>query len=241
VCRLLTVQVAAPSFFRVFIRMNRFAVDPIALQRRYGTLTREAFDKLLDTLDPERQAAAEKYERIRQRLTNFFEYRGCSSPEDYADTTINCAAKKLSEGCLIYSSDPLRFFIGIARNILQEYWEQSSKSAASLDCLTDAEHPRVDAIDTMQREEDLNRSEAELKCLEECLEQTGNNNRELIVAYYIGEKGQKIRNRKRLAAELEIGPTALRLRAFRLRAKLERCVKTCLERVRPKQNHSYTN
>ena len=221
--------------------MKRFVVDSITLQRRHGTLTREAFDKLLDSLDPDRQAAAEEYERIRQRLANFLEYRGCSSPDDYADITINCAAKKLEEGKQIYSSDPLSFFIGIARNILLEYWEAAPKRAFSLDHLSIGEHPRVDAIETIRCEEDLSRSESELNCLEECLEKTGHQNRELIVGYYIGEKAQKIQNRKRLAAKLDIAPAALRLRAFRLREKLEDCVKTCFEALAPKQNHSYTN
>lgn len=208
-------------------------MDPIVLQRRHATLTREAFDKLLESLDLDRHAAAEKYERIRQRLANFFEYRGCSSPDDYADITINCAAKKLDEGSQIYSSDPLSFFIGIARNILLEYWEQAPKRASSLDHLPDIEHPRGDVIDIMQRKEELSRSEAELDCLEECLAQSGLENRELIIGYYIGEKGQKIRNRKRLAAELDIAPAALRLRAFRLRAKLEGCVKNCFAAALP--------
>lgn len=216
-------------------------MDTIALQRRHATLTREAFDKLLETLDADRQTAAEKYERIRRRLVNFFEYRGCSSPEDYADITINCAAQKISKGTAISASDPLSFFLGIARNFLKEYWEQAPKRAASLDCLADVEHPRVEAIETMQREEERSRSEAELECLEECLKKTERQNRELIVGYYIGEKGQKIRNRKRLAAELDIGPTALRLRAFRLRTKLEDCVKSCFAALAPKQNQFYTN
>ena len=213
-------------------------MDSIVLQRRHANLTREAFDKLLDSLDPDRQKAAEKYERIRQRLANFFEYRGCASPDDYADITINCAAKKLDEGSHIYASDPLSFFIGIARNILQQYWEQAPKRAASLDHLSTAEHPRVDANESMQREEDRSRSEAELTCLEECLEQTGSQNRELILGYYVGEKGQKIRNRKQLAAEFNIAPAALRLRAFRVRAKLEGCVKNCFAVLAMKQNHS---
>jgi RNA polymerase sigma factor (sigma-70 family) len=221
--------------------MKRFVVDSITLQRRHGTLTQEAFDKLLDSLDADRQKAAEKYERIRQRLANFFEYRGCASPEDYADTTINCAARKLDSGSQIYSSDPLSFFVGIARNILQEYWEQVPKLATSLDHLPNTHHPFVDAIDAIQREEDRDRSEAELKCLEDCLEKTGSENRELIMSYYVGEKGQKIRNRKRLAEELNIAPGNLRLRAFRLRAKLEGCVKNCFETLALKQNHSYTN
>lgn len=216
-------------------------MDSIVLQRRHATLTQEAFDKLLDSLDSDRQTAAEKYERIRLRLANFFEYRGCSSPDDYADITINCAAKKLDEGSQIYSSDPLSYFIGIARNILQEYWELSSRRAASVDELSIAEHPRVDAIETIQREEDRSRSEAELTCLEECLDQSGERSRDLILGYYVGEKGQKIRNRKQLAAEFNLAPAALRLRAFRVRARLEGCVKNCFEALAMKQNHTYTD
>lgn len=204
-------------------------MDPTVLQRRHATLTREAFDKLLESLDLDRQTAAEKYERIRQKLANFFEYRGCAAPDDYADITINCAAKKLDEGIQIYATDPLSFFIGIARNILLEYWELAPRRAASLDELHDVEHPRADVIDIAQRKEELSRSEAELECLEDCLQQSGVEDRELIIGYYIGEKGEKIRNRKRLAAELDIAPAALRLRAFRLRAKLEGCVKTCFQ------------
>lgn len=213
----------------------------IALQKRHGTLTREVFDKLLATLDSNREVAAEKYERIRRRLVNFYEYRGCSAPDEYADVTINCAAKKLNEGSEIYSSDPLSFFIGIARNILQEYWEQAPRRATSLEDLSDGGHPWEDPFQSMQREEDLNRSELELNCLERCLEDITHQNRDLIISYYVGEKSQKISNRKRLATELDIAPANLRLRAFRLREKLESCVKGCLKELAAKQNPTFAN
>ena len=216
-------------------------MESLALQRRHGSLTREAFDKLLARLDPNREAAAEQYERIRRRLTNLFEYRGCSSPEEYADITINCAAKKISEGTEIYSSDPLSFFMGIARNILQEYWEQVPRRTASLEELSEAQHPWEDPIQSMQREEELQRSESELKCLELCLEGIPDENRDLIVGYYVGEKSLKINNRKRLAAQLDVAPGNLRLRAFRLREKLESCVRGCLEGPGLKQNPASAN
>ena len=216
-------------------------MDSTVLQKRHGTLTREAFDKLLASLDPNREVAAQKYERIRGRLANFFEYRGCSSPDDYADVTINCAAKKISEGSEIYSNNPLSFFIGIARNILQEYWELASRRATSLEDLSDSEHPWEDPAQSMQREEDLNRSESEMRCLEQCMDDITHQNRELIIGYYVGEKGQKINNRKRLAAELDIAPANLRLRAFRLREKLESCLKGCLEGLPTKQNPIFPN
>jgi RNA polymerase sigma factor (sigma-70 family) len=216
-------------------------MDSIALQKRHGTLTREAFNKLLANLDSNREVAAEKYERIRRRLASFFEYRGCSSPDDYADLTINCAAKKIDEGSEIYSSDPLSFFIGIARNILQEYWEQVPRRTASLEDLSDGEHPWEDPAQSMQREEDLNRSELEMNCLEQCLESINHQNRDLIISYYVGEKSQKINNRKRLAAEFDIAPANLRLRAFRLREKLENCIEGCLNELAVKQNPIFPN
>jgi len=216
-------------------------VESIALQRRHGSLTREAFDMLLARLDPNRDAAAEQYERIRGRLTNLFEYRGCSSPEEYADITINCAARKISEGTEIYATDPLSFFMGIARNILQEYWEQVPRRNASLEDLSEAQHPWEDPIQSIRREEELQRSESELKCLEQCLEDIPDENRDLIVGYYVGEKSQKIINRKKLAAQLDVAPANLRLRAFRLREKLETCVRGCLEISGMKQNSTSAN
>ena len=211
------------------------------MQKRHGTLTREAFDKLLATLDPNREAAARQYERIRGRLTNLFEYRGCSTPEEYADITINCAAKKISEGTEIYASDPLSFFMGIARNILQEYWELAPRRAYSLEDLSEAEHPSEDPSQSMRREEDLLKSELELKCLEQCLEDIPQESRDLIVGYYVGEKSHKIGNRKKLAAQLDVAPANLRLRAFRLREKLESCVRGCVEGLALKQNLASAN
>ena len=135
----------------------------------------------------------------------------------------------------------MSFFIGIARNILQEYWELAPRRATSLEDLPDGEHPWDDPVQSMQREEDLNRSESEMRCLELCLEDITHQNRDLIISYYVGEKSQKINNRKRLAAELDIAPANLRLRAFRLREKLESCLKGCLAELPTKQNPISTN
>src|ERR1043165_1611062 len=62
------------------------------------TLTQEAFDKLLIALGGDRDSGSEKYLELRTNLTRFFEWRGCSFPEDHADETINRMAKKVAEG-----------------------------------------------------------------------------------------------------------------------------------------------
>jgi hypothetical protein len=45
-------------------------------------LSQEAFDALLDWLDPDREQAGIKYEQIRLRLIKIFTGRGCSDAED---------------------------------------------------------------------------------------------------------------------------------------------------------------
>ncbi|HEY9501290.1 MAG TPA: hypothetical protein VIR01_06680, partial [Pyrinomonadaceae bacterium] len=62
------------------------------------TLTKEAFDKLLESLAPDRDSAANKYLEIRANLLKFFEWRGCPFPEDHADETFNRVARKIVDG-----------------------------------------------------------------------------------------------------------------------------------------------
>jgi len=70
--------------------------------------------------------------------------------------------------------------------------------------------------------------EQRLDCLERCLDQLSPNDREVIRTYYTGDTGIKIQNRRQLAESLGIPINALRIRALRIREKLEDCVETCL-------------
>ena len=45
------------------------------------SLTKDAFDRLLSVLDPDRNEAGLKYERIREKLTNLFRWRGRLDPK----------------------------------------------------------------------------------------------------------------------------------------------------------------
>jgi DNA-directed RNA polymerase specialized sigma24 family protein len=53
----------------------------------------------------------------------------------------------------------------------------------------------------------------------------------VILAYYEDKGVAKIRHRKKIAEELGITVTALRLRVFHIRAQLSRCLEECLERA----------
>jgi len=173
-------------------------------------LTQDAFDSLLVWLHPNREHAGQKYEDIRMRLIKIFTCRGCSEAEDLADETINRVASKLDQIAEGFVGDPARYFYGVANKIHLEYLRR--KPAPEL--------PVPSA--------EVNDFEEEFNCLERCMSQLTAENRTLVLEYYQDEKQAKINHRKRLAEHLGIALNALRIRAYRIRASLEKCVTNCV-------------
>lgn len=191
----------------------------ISAARQKWTLTQEAFDKLLIALGGgDRESGSEKYLEIRSNLTRFFEWRGCSFPEDHADETINRIAKKVAEGEQILN--PSGYAMGVARLLLLEILKSRQREQSALTEMGQASEPIVDPDDGEDR----------LECLRDCLQNLSADNRELILQYYQGEKSEKIRNRKNLLDRLGISVNTLRMRALRLRDRLQGCVEQCMAR-----------
>jgi RNA polymerase sigma factor (sigma-70 family) len=201
---------------------------PPSLKKEW-VLTREAFDKLLACLDQDRARAADKYEEIRSALITFFEHRGCLSPEEYTDQTINRVTRRLSEGKEIYANNAASYFYGVARNLLKEYWESPERRAFERESLPQAGAPSQDQIEVQQQESQLLLRERRFDCLEKCLEALTPQNREIVRQYYQGETAIKVKNRKSLAQRLGIPLNALRNRVLRIRERLEDCVSSCLK------------
>jgi DNA-directed RNA polymerase specialized sigma24 family protein len=185
------------------------------------SLTPEAFDKLLASLDADPETAGEKYEQVRGGLVCFFEWRGAPFPEDHADETLNRIARKLDEGDQV--NDPFSYAYGVARLLLLEVYKSRERERAALAHLPAPGQPSRDDSDD---DSESRRSD----CLGQCLDGLPQETRELVTAYYQGERRTKIDNRKALADRLGIPLNALRLRARRLRERLEICVETCMNR-----------
>jgi DNA-directed RNA polymerase specialized sigma24 family protein len=213
-------------------------VERPATRKKDWILTQEAFDRLLARLDPDLERGGQRYESIRRGLITFFECRGSSSPEDHADETINRVARRLMEGKEIYTGNPADYFYGVARYVLKEHW--SAPSAASLDSPASVPHPSQDPEELGERHFERRRDEQRLDCLERCLDELAPKDRDLIGAYYQGETSVKIQNRKQLAEKLAIPLNALRIRALRIREKLEACVAQCMDRV-PENETSFAD
>lgn len=175
------------------------------------TLTQESFDALLAWLDPDREQAGQKYEDIRRRLIKIFTCRGCATPEDLADESINRVMRRLNDIREEYTGDRALYFFGVANRVFLEYRKNPPPPARM---------PVPESSEDMERE---------YVCLEHCVESLQPKNRELVIRYYQQEKRAKIDDRKQLAAQLGIALNALRIRAHRIRTNLQRCMQECLE------------
>ena len=197
--------------------------------KKEWVLTQNAFDQLLTLLDSDREQAADRYEDLRQMLITFFEFRGSLHPEEQADETINRVARRMSEGQQINASSIETYAYAIARNIWREYIAQPHRAFSSFDELLLSKHshqsPRELKIQAAERDE----LEKRLDCLERCLQASPPQQRELITNYYQGEREAKIKSRKELAEALGVSLNALRIRASRLRDRIEECVNICLK------------
>ena len=190
-----------------------------ATPRAKWVLTQAAFDRLLSCLNAEREAAGQKYVEIRGNLIRFFEWRGCAFPEDHADETINRVARRVSQGEEI--RNPAGYFLGVGRLVLLEVYKEREKQQRALGEL-------AYASPEPQHSDDL---EPRAECLKRCLEGHTPDNRELILEYYQGEKAAKIETRRKLSERLKTPLNTLRMRALRLRERLQICVTDCLKEL----------
>jgi DNA-directed RNA polymerase specialized sigma24 family protein len=198
-------------------------MDGPSTLKKDWTVTQAAFDRLLQQLDPDRERAGEVYEQIRNKLTKFFQWRGCATPEDYADRTIDRVARRVGEGAEFQTQNVYVFFHGVAINVLREHWKEVQK--ADVKPLDEVQPPQ--AADTAPETE---QKERKLECLDGCVQRLPANQLVLITEYHQGEGGAKIARRNELAKQLNIPLNALRIRAYRIRGELETCISECVKR-----------
>ena len=196
--------------------MDSVENPPVGTSRKW-TVTAEAFDNLLAVFDPDRDTAARKYLDVRANLVRFFEWRGCPFPEDHADETFNRMARKIADGEEI--QNPSGYVMGVARFLVLEINKSHSRQREALDEYQKSYNEAVDEPDS--------ETETRIDCLQKCLQQLSSDNRELIIQYYQGDKGAKIENRRKLGERLGVAINTLRMRAQRVRERLQLCVEEC--------------
>jgi RNA polymerase sigma factor (sigma-70 family) len=181
--------------------------------RRSVVINEESFETLLAWLDQNREIAGQKYEVIRAGLIRIFVSKGFSDAEDLADTVMNRVTKKLPEIRDTYVGEPVRYFHGVARNIIRETLRRREIATETLPGFSEEVESHSDEYD----------------CLVKCLRFLAREKRELILDYHIYDGRDKVEHHRHMAEELGISEGALRGRAHHLRGSLEKCVQQCLE------------
>lgn len=178
-------------------------------------LTPEAFAKLLAAFSPNQEEAGQLYLSFHLKLVRFFEWKCCRDAEHLVDVTFNRVARKLCEGQAI--ENVRAFSRGVAEIVLKESWKQQDRLAPE-QAIESISYESVDDDDMRERR---------LKCLDECLAKQPPENRALVLDYF-GQEAKAKEIHDTMATRLGISLNALRIRVFRIREKLEKCLELCM-------------
>ena len=183
-------------------------------------LTKEGLSLLLERLDTGRADPATEYQDLRLRLYKYFVWKGCPrlKADNLADTTIDRVASKLEQGVEVRSIRA--YSCEVARFVFLEFLRADMEEAAGDELPDVFVYPgNPSALDER------------LPCLKKCLNETvrDGDEKRMILDYYGDDDGQKLKvRRKRLAKQFNVSVNALKVRACRLRMRLEKCVLNCI-------------
>ena len=190
-----------------------------------ANLSPEAFHLLLERLDSDSSKAADRYEMLHLKLTKTITWKGCpeADAEMLADVTLDRIATRIEGGELIENMNAYAY--QVLRFVWLEYSRKRIEEAAGDDLPEVAVAPDTSVFDEPS---------VRLNCLRKCMNEVvpDDADRTLIVGYYDAESGKKNKDqRKDLAAKLGLTMNTLKVKACRLRARLEKCINECVERA----------
>lgn len=143
-----------------------------------------------------------------------FVSKGISDAGHSADETMDRVMKRLPDIRDSYVGDPVKYFHGVARNLIRE-------------AMRGKEVPTEAIPECLMKEPDVSET---AECLSRCLKQLPRDKRDLILDYHLYHGKAKIEHHRQMAGELAISEGALRTRAHHLRVSLEKCVLECIDR-----------
>ncbi len=175
------------------------------------SVDQEEFEALLDLFSANREAAGERYERLRRGLLRYFQYRGCQDPSNLVDVTFDRVARRANEFDPSLSERPEQFIYGFAAYIALESKRDLGR-----------EMP-IEGIELLAARE-LTLGDIDLERLEACLDGLAPADRDLITEYYSADGAERIKLRQSMCGRLNLTPTAIYARISRIRRKLRSCI-----------------
>ncbi|MEO1366420.1 MAG: hypothetical protein AAFX50_04540, partial [Acidobacteriota bacterium] len=131
--------------------------------------------------------------------------------EDLADETLNRVIRKVEEGAPVSRDAVGRYAAGVAHRVFLEHLREARRTSPA-----PPESTRPPWVARGRETTDFR-----LHHLERGLDALSAEERSLILRYYAGGPRERIPERRRLAEDLGIRANHLRIRAYRIRAKLE--------------------
>ena len=209
-------------YLHVPVRRDRFVVISSATLLvlnafRYvfvaNNLDARSYSLLLRTLSPDEGVAASAYSSLRSSLVRFFELKGDLDGDRSADETLDRVSAKLSGDVLI--EDLTKYSFGVARLVFLENLRKVQSQEKALKSYQ-FENQRT-AVD------DDTDGFAKMR---ECFDSILPSDRELLQKYFADMSRSELdEERRRLAESLGASQNNLRLKIFRLRRRLEDCVR----------------
>lgn len=197
--------------------MTRRALEPTHLEG------------LLQQLSPDREQAGRQYEQLRRRLITVFAGRRCLDPEALADETLDRVARKIAEspGWAGESTAATPLVFGVAWNVARESFRERRPVSMP---------EGWDPAGSCRREE-TDEAERTQRCLDGCLAQLPDKDRDLLLAYFRETRGTRIALRSRLAKEMGLSATGLRVKVHRLVTTMRVCLGACCGRLPGRNGH----
>jgi DNA-directed RNA polymerase specialized sigma24 family protein len=162
-------------------------------------------DKLLRLFGDDPDQASDALRHVLRLMVKYFRWRKLPEPEDLAQEVLVRGLTRLARG--VIAPDPIRYFYGVAGNVLREDRRLSYKAQAL----------NLDEVMLSLLPVDY-RDPAMVILVDEYLALLPPRDADLLVRYHTDDRAA-------LAAELGIGSGALRTRVFRVKETLDRRIR----------------
>lgn len=177
-------------------------------------LTSKNLTKLLAAFSDNRATAGVAYTKLRDSLVRFFRLKGDFDPDDAADETLDRVASKISQNIPI--PDLTKFSFGIARFVFLERIKNNGKEQIA------AQGFYGDKLLSMPEVE----KNDDFSPLRECFNRLTDNEKQVLQDYFADlPHPNLLEHRKKIQMKYNISLSGLRVKIFRLRERLENCLK----------------
>lgn len=178
----------------------------------------KSLQKLIDFCSSNENPGGFSYNELRESLVKSFRLKADTDPETAADLALDRVAFKVTQSVKI--EDLTKYSIGVARFIFLERLKQNK-------------HERLAADEfysnRIVEETDTEETDVQLRKWRECFETLANDERELLRKYFAELSFSELNERRsQICSDRKISLNNLRLKIFRLRQRLEKCVKNKL-------------